>query len=312
VPPFWPPTNYGFDLFFGLPYSHDMKPLSLYATNGPGVELTKEDVDYPRLQQRFWERAARFIDENRQRPFFLDLCLSAPHLPEYPRPPFTGTSSAGAFGDVVEEVDSIVGQLLNKLRELHLERETLVIFTSDNGPWFEGSPGGFRDRKGRGGWDGGFRVPFIAWQPGRIPAGETNSAIAMSIDFLPTFCHMAGVPLPAGVTLDGKDITAVLESGAASPHDQLLLFNNEDLFGIRTQRWKYVKFTYFRDHVESFDVRGYKELFDLDIDPAENYSVASLHPDIVADMERRMEEANRIFGPMKSLNRHEKKEPPQD
>src|SRR5256885_827751 len=198
VAPYWPPTNYGFDLFFGLPYSHDMKPLSLYAANGPGVELTKEDVDYPRLQQRFYDRAARFIEENRNRPFFLDLCLSAPHLPEYPRPPFTGTSTAGAYGDVVQEVDTIVGQLLAKLRELRLDRDTLVVFTSDNGPWFEGSPGGFRDRKAGGGWDGGFRVPFIAWQPGRIPAGQANNAIALGIAFLPTFCTMAGAPLPAG------------------------------------------------------------------------------------------------------------------
>src|SRR5207237_3910132 len=210
-------------------------------------------------------------------------------------PPFSGSSPAGAYGDVVEEVDAIVGQLLKKLRELRLERDTLVVFTSDNGPWFEGSPGGFRDRKGGGAWDGGFRVPFIAWQPGRIPAGQTNHAIAMSIDFLPTFCHMAEVTPAPGVTLDGKDISAVLESGAASPHDELLLFNNEELFGIRTQRWKYVKYTYFRDRVESFDVRGYKELFDLDIDPAENYSVASLHRDVVADMERRMADANRLF-----------------
>jgi arylsulfatase A len=104
----------------------------------------------------------------------------------------------------------------------------------------------------------------------------------------------------------------VLESGGASPHDQLLLFNNEDIFGIRTQRWKYVKYTYFRDHVESFDVRGFTELFDLDIDPAENYSVASLHPDVVAEMERRMAEANRIFGPMKSMNLHEGKQPARD
>ena len=112
--------------------------------------------------------------------------------------------------------------------------------------------------------------------------------------------------------MDGNDISAVLESGAASPHDQLLLFNNEDLFAIRTQRWKYVKYTYFRDHIESFDIRGYKELFDLDIDPAENYSVASMHPDVVAEMERRMAEANRTFGPMKGMNRPREKQPARD
>jgi arylsulfatase A-like enzyme len=302
IAPYWPPTNHGFDLFFGLPYSHDMTPLSLYEQNGPGVELTQEDVDFPQLQQRFYRRAVKFIEDNRDRPFFIDLSLSAPHLPEYPHPPFAGTSRAGAYGDVVVEIDDIVVRLLAKLRDLRLDRDTLVVFTSDNGPWFEGSSGPLRDRKGGGAWDGGFRVPFVAWRPGTVPAGQTRSGIAMGIDFLPTLCAMAGVAPPRGVELDGRDITPVLTSGAASPHDQLLLFNNEDIFGIRTQRWKYVKFSYFRSRQESFDERGYEELFDLEIDPGENYSVAARHPDVIADMQRRMTEARRIFDPLKPLN----------
>jgi len=303
VAPYWPPTNYGFDLFFGLPYSHDMKPLSLYESNPPGVELTREDVDFPKLQQRFYQRAEGFIEQNRQRPFLLELWLSAPHLPEYPHPPFTRTTQAGPYGDVVAEIDSIVGQLIKKLKALGLERDTLVIFTSDNGPWFEGSAGHFRDRKGGGAWDGGFRVPFIARQPERIPAGKTANAIAMGIDLLPTLCHMAGKPIPNDRVLDGRDITPVLESNAASPHDELLLFDNEDLFGIRTQRWKYVTSSYFRGRYESFYVRGYKELFDMDTDPEENYSVADRHPDVVADMDRRLQEANELFAPMKKHKR---------
>lgn len=302
VAPYWPPTNYGFDLFFGLPYSHDMTPLGLYEKSAPNVELTREDVDFPQLQQRFYQRAVRFIEHNHDRPFFLDLSLSAPHLPEYPHAPFMGTSRAGAYGDVVAEIDDIVGALLKKLRDLALDRDTLVVFTSDNGPWFEGSSGPLRDRKGGGAWDGGFRVPFIAWRPGTLPAGQTRSAIAMGIDVLPTLCAMAEVPLPRGVDLDGEDITGVLTSGSATPHDQLLLFNNEDIFGIRTQRWKYVKFSYFRERQESFDERGYRELFDLDVDPGENYSVAANHPDVVADMERRLAEARRVFDPLKPLN----------
>jgi arylsulfatase A len=302
VAPYWPPTNYGFDLFFGLPYSHDMTPLGLYEKSAPNVELTREDVDFPQLQQRFYQRAVRFIEDNHERPFFLDLSLSAPHLPEYPHAPFIGTSRAGAYGDVVAEIDDIVGALLKKLRDLALDRDTLVVFTSDNGPWFEGSSGSLRDRKGGGAWDGGFRVPFIAWRPGTLPAGQTRSAIAMGIDVLPTLCAMAQVPLPRGVALDGEDITGVLTSGSVTPHDQLLLFNNEDIFGIRTQRWKYVKFSYFRGRQESFDERGYRELFDLDVDPGENYSVAANHPDVVADMERRLAEARRVFDPLKPLN----------
>ena len=191
IKPFWPPTGYGFDLFFGLPYSHDMKPLSLYEAPAAGVEMTQEDVDFPQLQQRFADRALRFIDANRDRPFFLELALSAPHLPSHAHPPFQGHSGAGAYGDVVTEVDSIVGRILDRLQVQGLDRDTLVILTSDNGPWFEGSPGPLRDRKGGAGWDGGYRVPFIARQTGRVPAGRKTTSIAMAIDLLPTFCAMA-------------------------------------------------------------------------------------------------------------------------
>jgi arylsulfatase A len=277
--------------------------LSLYESNPPGVELTKEDVDFPKLQQRFYERAEKFIEANRQRPFFIELCLSAPHLPEYPHEPFAGKTKAGPYGDVVAEIDSIVGQLMKTLQALGLERDTLIIFTSDNGPWFEGSPGRFRDRKGGGAWDGGFRVPFIVRHPGRIPSGKTADAIAMGIDLLPTLCHQAEKSLPGDLVLDGKDISPVLELKAESPHDELLLFDNEDIFGIRTQRWKYVTSSYFRGRYESFRVRGYKELFDMESDPEENYSVAERHPDVVADMERRVQKANELFGPMKKHKR---------
>jgi len=112
IAPYWPPTTQGFDLFFGLPYSHDMKPLSLYEANGPGVEFTREDVDYPQLQQRFYRRAERFIEEHRDRPFFLELALSAPHLPNYAHSPYEGHSHGGAYGDVVEEIDAIIGTLV--------------------------------------------------------------------------------------------------------------------------------------------------------------------------------------------------------
>ena len=112
IAPYWPPTTQGFDLFFGLPYSHDMKPLSLYEANGPGVEFTREDVDYPQLQQRFYRRAGRFIEEHRDRPFFLELALSAPHLPNYAHSPYEGHSHGGAYGDVVEEIDAIIGTLV--------------------------------------------------------------------------------------------------------------------------------------------------------------------------------------------------------
>ena len=158
VAPFWPPTQHGYDLFFGLPYSHDMKPLSLYSA-GPGVELTQEDVDFPRLTQRFFDRGLQFIEDNRARPFFLTLALTAPHLALFPHPDHAGHSRAAAYGDVVEEIDSQVGRLTARLKALGIDRDTIVIVTSDNGPWMEGSSGPLRDRKGGAGWDGGYRVP---------------------------------------------------------------------------------------------------------------------------------------------------------
>jgi uncharacterized sulfatase len=299
VAPFWPPTVQGFDLFFGLPYSHDMEPLSLYTSQAPGVELTQEDVDFPQLQQRFWRRASQFIEEHREQPFFVNLALSAPHLPSYPHAPFEGHSPAGSYGDVVAEVDDIVGQLRTQLKSLRLDRNTLILFTSDNGPWWEGSTGGLRDRKGNASWEGGYRVPFIAWGLD-LPRGSTRNGIAMSIDILPTLCQLAGRATPPGVVLDGLDIGTVLREGGASPHDQLVLFNNEDVVAIRTQRWKYVATTHYRDRVFHLDRSEYgAQLFDLAADMSESYNVAMRHPDIVADMQRRLDAARQEFEPMK-------------
>ncbi|MEO8113803.1 MAG: sulfatase, partial [Phenylobacterium sp.] len=279
VAPYWPPTNQGFDLFFGLPYSHDMKPLALY-TKTPGVELTKEDVDFPRLTQRFFERGLKFIEDNRDRPFCLMLALTAPHVPVNPNPAFEGHSHAAAYGDVVEEVDANVGRLLARLKALGLEGDTLVIVTSDNGPWFQGSAGALRDRKGAEGWDGGYRVPFLARQPGTIPRGLVSGAIAMNIDVLPTLLAWTGKPLPA-VELDGRDISRLLKTpGAPSLHDELILFGDEKVAAIRTDRWKYVARSHYIGRLE-FDMAlagGGRMLFDVRADTREDYNLASLHP----------------------------------
>jgi uncharacterized sulfatase len=298
VAPSWPPTVHGFDLFFGLPYSHDMKPLSLYESNGPGVELTQEDVDFPRLQQRFFERAERFIEANRDRPFFLDLALSAPHLPSHPDAAHAGHSDAGIYGDVVEEIDAGVGRLLAKLKALGIDRDTLLLFTSDNGPWYEGSPGTLRGRKGGAGYDGGYRVPFIARWPGRIPAGRRVDSIAMSIDLLPTFCRFADRSLPAGVTLDGRDIGAVLTHGAASPHEALVLFDNEKVAAIRTQRWKYVVGDYYRNFGRVAENAEYPQLYDMTKDDPEHYSVAQRHPEVLQDLRGRFARAQAELEPL--------------
>jgi arylsulfatase A len=296
VAPYWPPTGHGYDLFFGLPYSHDMKPLGLYES-GRGVELTREDVDYPRLTQRFFDRGRTFIEDNRERPFFLMLTLTAPHLALFPHPDHAGHSRAAAYGDVVEEIDVQMGRLMEHLKRLSLDRDTVVIVTSDNGPWFEGSSGPLRDRKGGAAWDGGYRVPFIAWAPGRLPAGQVNREIAMNIDLLPTVLAMTGRPSPA-VELDGRDLSGVLAGRAKSPHDELVLFDNENVAAIRTDRWKYVARSYYRTYDFPIASRYEPLLFDVRADPSETYNLASLHPDVVADMKGRFDRAKARFEPL--------------
>jgi uncharacterized sulfatase len=302
VAPFWPPTQHGFDLFSGLPYSHDMAPIAYYAA-GPGVELTEEPMAMDRLTEKFFARGLDFIDANKDRSFFLLLTLTAPHVPLDPHPDHAGKSSAAEYGDVVEEIDAGMGRLFARLKQHGIDEDTLVILTSDNGPWWEGSAGGLRDRKGGAGWEGGYRVPFIARQPGRIPAGIVNDAMAMNIDLFPTLVGWADGQVP-NVELDGLDIASLLTTRRApSPHDELVLFQNEDIAAIRTQRWKYVVRSNYRTYEAPLDAAGrvdWAVLIDLTNDPAEVYDVSARYPDVLADMKARLERARAKFGPLKT------------
>jgi arylsulfatase A-like enzyme len=297
--PDWLPTNYGFDTFFGIPYSHDMLPLSVYEADAQTGRVSSTSADFPVLQQQFYAQAERFIERHRDRPFFVELALSAPHLPGHPFGEFKGSSQAGPYGDVVREIDAIVGRLLGKLRALDLDRETIVIFTSDNGPWYEGSSGPFRDRKGGAGYDGGYRVPFIVRAPGMIEPGGTTDAVICGIDLLPTFCSLAGRDLPQGVEIDGRDISPVLMAGTSSPHEEILLFNNEDVVGVRTQGWKYIEQTYYRGLMVNLERSGYAQLYDMGRDSAESYSVAVTHPDVTLEMQTRLKRAREAYAPFK-------------
>jgi arylsulfatase A len=297
--PSWQPTRHGFDHFFGLQYSHDMTPLALY-TDNPGQEPIREEAIEDQLQERFYTAAETFITDHAHRPFFVELALSAPHLPNYPNARFRDKTMQGAYADTVVEIDTIVGRLMAHLKALDIDRETLMIFTSDNGPWYEGSTGGLRDRKGGAAYDGGYRVPCIARQPGVVKSGLRTNSIAMGIDFLPTFCAMAGVPNPEGVELDGRNISAVLTEGAASPHDQLLLFNDEEVVAVRTQRWKYATRSHYHGSLASTEGKGYPQLFDVSKDVSESYSLGRLHPEALADMQERMKAARAQFGPLRA------------
>lgn len=190
---------------------------------------------------------------------------------------------------------------MHQLKTLGIDNDTLVILTSDNGPWWEGSSGGLRDRKGGAGWEGGYRVPLVARQPGRIPAGLVNDSIAMNIDLLPTIVRWTGGTVP-DVELDGADIASLLTiPRAPSPHDELVLFINEDVAAVRTQRWKYVVRSFYRAYEGVLDAPGRNDwalLVDIEKDPAESYDVSSLYPDALADMAARVAKARATFTPL--------------
>ncbi len=294
--PHWPPMVFGFDDFHGLPYSHDMRPLAYF-----DGEIAREGlVQFPKLTEFFFQHTYDFIDANKDQPFFVLLALTAPHTPLRPNPDDLSGSSAGAYGEVVEEIDCNVGRLLERLKAMGLDEDTFVCFTSDNGPWFEGSSGPFRDRKGGSAWDGGFRVPFIARQPGTLPTGVVSKALSSNLDLFPTILAMAGVAQP-DFELDGKDLTDVLIRNAASPRDEYVLFNNANIAAVRTERWKYVVRSYYRGLDIPLDAFNYPLLFDMDADPGENYSVASLFPEAAAEMKARVEAAKAKYEPMAAL-----------
>ena len=276
----WYPLNHGFDEFYGALHSNDMAPFQLYRDN----QIIEDPVDQTTLTQRYTSEALRFIEQNKDNPFFLYIPHSFPHVPLFVTEEFEGQSSAGLYGDVVETIDWSMGQILEKLNELGIDENTMVIFTSDNGPWFEGSSGQFRNRKGTS-WEGGLRVPFIARWPSIIPRNQRNSHAAMNIDVLPTILDFAGVSLSSETQPDGKSLRGVLTNGEGSPHDYLYLFNNDRIAAVRSGKWKLVVETFYRTGVPSFDnPNSYYApnglLFDLEKDPSETYSFTREYPGV--------------------------------
>ncbi len=199
------PTHRGFDEYLGIPYSNDMRPVRLL--DG------ETEVEYPvveaTLTRRYTERALRFIERNRDRPFFFYFAQAMLHKPLACSEGFYQKSHAGLYGDVLAELDASVGQILARLKDLGLDQRTLVVFTSDNGPWYGGSTGGLRGMKGTT-WEGGFRVPCIIRWPGRLPAGVVRHAPAVMMDLFATTLAVAGIPTPNDRAIDGKDLIPVL------------------------------------------------------------------------------------------------------
>jgi arylsulfatase A-like enzyme len=284
------PTARGFDDYYGLLYSNDQTSELMSGTSV--IELrTNQDT----LTQRYTQQAVSFIQQNKDAPFFLYMPHLAPHVPLGVSKSFRGKSKLGLYGDVVEELDWSVGQILAALNTLGLDNNTLVMFTSDNGPWFQGSPGKLRGRKGET-FEGGMREPFIARFPGRIPGDKQVHAFATMLDILPTVGGLTGSTLPAN-PLDGVDIWPMMIGEAESVDRPLFLyFNDWNLQCARMGRWKLHMSRYngpaFLSPLSAGRVNLRllnQELYDLDTDPQESYSAAAENPEIVADIRSRTE-----------------------
>ena len=250
VPPFFSPLHHGFDEWLGLPYSNDnskyhpvlaaeMPPLPLY----DGERVTETDPDQAQFTRRFTERAVAFIERNKERPFFLYVPHVMPHVPVFASEKFRGKSALGIYGDAVEELDWSVGEILAALARAGLDERTLVIFSSDNGPFLSygahaGSAGPLREGKLTA-YEGGVRMPTLMRWPGTIPRGAVCSEPVMTIDLLPTIAGLLGAPLPPR-KIDGLDILPLLrgETGAKSPHEALYFYSGDELHAVRSGDWK--------------------------------------------------------------------------
>ena len=300
------PTRHGFDFFEGIPHSNDEFPVALWRNDTeltPDVGLAQEP-----LTADFTRAAVGFIDRNRDRPFFLYLAHKDVHQPFFPSERFRGRSAAGPYGDAVEELDWSVGEILRALEERGLRERTLMVFTSDNGAWFQGSTQGLRGRKGMP-FEGGQRVPLLVSWPGRLPAGGTVDVPAMNMDLFPTVLRVAGLEPPSDRVVDGRDLWGVMTgTDPGPPHEALLFFDDKVIAGVRAGQWKYYRHVdrYYwpvpLDRPDTFgggraaryahsDDRNGRSvrliaddpmLYDLDADPAESYNVADRHAEVAA------------------------------
>jgi arylsulfatase A-like enzyme len=341
------PTNHGFDSYLGLPYSNDMWPyhpkIEPHQNEDERMRAARERANYtdydgrgqtypldwfpklplirdkevielnPRQEKLtglYTDTAIDFITAHQDEPFFIYLAHSMPHAPLFRSKAFEGRSLRGRYGDAIEEIDYNVGRILARLAELGLDGKTMVIFTSDNGPWIEygfdaGSAGPLRGSKGTN-FEGGVRVPFIARWPGQIPAGLISSEIAANIDILPTLAELAGGEAPTDRTIDGRSIWKLLSvPGAKSPRDNFFYYaggmrykaedgppqNDPRLEAVREGKWKL--------HVETTGERrrvAAKELYNLfeDVGETKDYSVQ--HPDIVERLTKLAQQFNDGLG----------------
>ncbi|MCP4814888.1 MAG: sulfatase, partial [Planctomycetaceae bacterium] len=298
------PTSNGFDSYLGIPYSNDMDrvataPKGRAAFLNPKIEywnvplmhntdIIERPAEQTTITRRYTEAAIDFIEQKKDQPFFLYLPHSLPHVPLFRSKAFAGQSRRGLYGDVIEEIDWSVGQVLNTLKRCGIDKHTLVFFTSDNGPWLTfnehgGSAGLLRDGKGST-WEGGMREPTLAWWPGTIKPASVSAAVSSTMDIYATAMKQANIPLPTDRTLDSHDLTPVLTGTGNSSRKLLFYYRGYRLMAVRKGPWKM--------HLMTQNAYGQREpvkhdapqLYHLEHDPSEKYEIGKNHPKVIADL----------------------------
>jgi arylsulfatase A len=288
------PTNRGFDSYFGLNWSVDMSPKPLMRN----TTVIEENTDCSMLIPRYTKEAISFLEEDSTRPFFLYYGFPYPHDPPDASPRFLNKSDFGKQGDAIAEIDWSVGEIVKTLEAKHLASDTLILFTSDHGPWFQGSPGNLRGRKAST-WEGGFRVPLLAKLSGVVPAGAVCDTPASHLDILPTLSALCNLSLPAK-PLDGADASALLLGRGKPVAERTQIYFSPMSKGglqphcIRKGDWKLrVAQAYDGEIYVNVNEPGAAhktamlarpELYNVALDPSESYCVADIHPDIVAGL----------------------------
>ena len=313
------PLKHGFDFHFGLPHSNDMNPsvgnppkANARVDQDPawwnaplfrGYELLDPKADQTQLTRRYTEEATKFIADHKSKPFFLYFAHTFPHTPLFASDRFKGKSPRGIYGDVVEELDWSVGEVFRALREQGVADNTLVVFTSDNGPWLlmgtetGGSAGLLRDGKGST-WEGGMRVPGIFWMPGRIkPTVERN--VASTLDLFPTVIRLAGGATPTDRPMDGVDLSGLLFEQKKIEREVYCYYRGEQLYAARLGRWKLHLITQ-AGYGEKPVIPAHPLLFDLEVDPSENHDVAEAHPEEVARIQAAIAKHRATVAPVRS------------
>jgi arylsulfatase A-like enzyme len=303
------PTRHGFDYYFGIPYSNDMdgnfegvpyheacrNPLPGYF-NPPlmrNTEIIERPAEQTTITLRYTEEAIRFMEQHQDAPFFIYLAHSMPHVPLYRSKEFENRSLRGIYGDVIEEVDWSVGEILKAVKRLELDENTLVVFTSDNGPWLifddhGGSAGLLRGGKG-GTFEGGMREPAIFWGPG-IVKPQVVMEMGTTMDLLPTFCSLADVEVPDDRIYDGFDLSPVLKGSGGSPREIVFYYRGEEIYAIRKGAYKAHFITQGEYGPPAKEQHDPPMLFNLEVDPSEKTDIADQHPDVLLEMKRIVEE----------------------